>query len=139
MNKILPRVIDPLRLKIQLQHHLDDLHDEGKRIILLPAPFGDDRARLCDQFIEHDVILLELLVELLVIFLVADMDGAHQVNGQISLPFRRAVADDSGFEGDRLLLLIPLQADELGRCRFLDGGLFCRRRRLRQQCGSKCK
>ena len=48
------------------------------------------------------------------------MDRAYQIDRQVPFAFGRTIADDGGFQSDWLLLLVPLQANELSRLGFLN-------------------
>ena len=87
------------------------------------APLGNARALGCHQFVEHDVVGLEQLVEGLVVGLFTHVDGSDQVD--LERPVCRVVRGkmhDRGLQGQRVAVFVAGDAQVLVR-----RGRGCRR------------
>src|SRR5262249_19298529 len=66
------------------------------------------------EFIEHGVVLLELLVQPLIVGFLADVNDGDQIDFDTFLTAGRDVLGDHGLQGDGLPVFVPLHADEAG-------------------------
>jgi len=131
MDEILFLVVDVLQLVFELQHVLHAVlqHVDGRQVAAVAPTLGNARPRGCDQLVQHDVVLLELLVERVVVALFADMHGADQVDLQTFavVPFAVTIlgyiTHDGGLHGERIVVGVARQPQEAGSRLVLLRGL----------------
>ena len=112
MDEVFLLVVDRVELELQLE---EILHADLERRNRIPAALAGRGAHvfLRHQFVEHCVVLLELLVELGVVRFFADVDRSDQIDRQAgpSRVFRREV-DDRRRQRERLAVRVADQADK---------------------------
>src|SRR5262245_16653028 len=99
----------------QPQEKLHALLEHGDRVVaLLLSTLWGLIAFRGHEFIEHGVVLLELLVQPLIVGFLADVNGGDQIDFDTLLTAGRDVLGDHGLQGDGLPVFVPLDADEAG-------------------------
>src|SRR5215831_7427202 len=115
MDEVGLLVLDDLQLMFQPQEKLHALLEHGDRVValLLPTLWGLIAFR-GHEFIEHGVVLFELLVQPLIIGFLAYMNDGDQIDFDTFLTAGREVLGYHGLQGDWLPVFTPLNADESG-------------------------
>ena len=80
VDHVLFGIVDVLQLVFELQHAFQAILQHSHRVPARLGPLGNAGSLGRDQFIEHDVVSLESLVEGFVIVLISDVYGPDQVN-----------------------------------------------------------
>ena len=122
VDEILFRVVDVVELEIEIQHLLHaGLNRRDHALAFLTGLRHD--FLLGDEFVEHRIVVFELLVERFVIPFLADMHGPDQIDRQSGQRrILRHIVDDGRFHRQRILLGIAGDADKWMRLRLGAGG-----------------
>src|SRR6516165_1151093 len=115
MDEVGLLVVHDFKLMFQPQEKLHALLEQGDWVVaLLLSTLWGLIAFRGHEFIEHDVVLLELLVQPLIVGFLADVNDGDQIDFDTFLTTCRDVLGDRGLQRDGLPVFVPLNADEAG-------------------------
>ncbi len=108
MNQVLSRVVDLVELELESQQVLHRQLHGGKQVAaprFLAAALGNPRPFGGNQPVKDGIVALETLVQLLVVFLVRDVNGGDQIDlGSGCLGLGGDKTHDRRFQPDRPIL-----------------------------------
>src|SRR6516165_6523126 len=115
MDEVGLLVVHDFKLMFQPQEKLHALLEQGDWVVaLLLSTLWGLIAFRGHEFIEHGVVLLQLLVQPLIVGFLADVNDGDQIDFDTFLTAGRDVLGDHGLQSDGLPVFVPLDADEAG-------------------------